>query len=69
MSIEFLGFTLDVMGKIMVAYTAIAVHHRFRKEHKIDERVFLAMRREQILGIAGIALIILGYLLQAPFKI
>ena len=69
MNIEFIGFTLDVVGKIMVAFTAIMVHFRFRKEHKIDERVFLAMRREQILGIIGIFLIILGFLLQAPFKL
>lgn len=68
MSIEFVGFTLDVVGKIMIAYTALAVHHRFRKEHKIDERVFRSMKREQVIGIAGITLIILGYLLQAPFK-
>ena len=69
MNIEFLGFTLDVVGKVMVAFTAIMVHRRFRKEHKIDEKVFRSMRREQLLGIIGISLIILGFLLQAPFKI
>lgn len=69
MNIEFLGFTLDVIGKILVAYTAIAVHRRFWKEHKIDESVFKAMRREQIIGIAGIILIIIGFLLQIPSKL
>ena len=69
MNIEFIGFTLDVLGKVMVAFTAIMVHYRFRKEHRIDERVFRSMRREQLLGIIGIFLIILGFLLQAPFKI
>ena len=69
MSVEFIGFTLDVVGKVMVAFTAIMVHRRFRKEHKIDEKVFRAMRREQLLGITGISLIILGFLLQVPFKI
>ena len=69
MSLEFLGFTLDVVGKVMVAFTAIMVHYRFRKEHKIDDRVFRSMRREQLLGIIGISLIILGYLLQAPSKL
>ena len=68
MDIEFLGFTLDVLGKVMVALTAVMVHHRFYKEHKVDEKVFRAMRREQVVGIAGIILIIAGYLLQAPFK-
>ena len=69
MNIEFIGFTLDVLGKVMVAFTAIMVHYRFRKEHKIDEKVFRSMRREQLLGIIGILLIILGFLLQVPFKI
>ena len=69
MNIEFIGFTLDVLGKVMVAFTAIMVHYRFRKEHRIDERVFRSMRREQLLGIIGIFLIILGFLLQVPFKI
>ncbi|MCH7551950.1 hypothetical protein IIB49_00955 [Patescibacteria group bacterium] len=69
MNIEFIGFTLDVLGKVMVAFTAIMVHYRFRKEHRIDERVFRSMRREQLLGIIGILLIILGFLLQVPFKL
>jgi len=66
---ELLGFTLDVIGKVMVAFTAIMVHHRFRKEHKVDERVFRSMRREQIAGVIGIALIIVGFVLQLPFKL
>jgi len=66
---ELLGFIFDVVGKVMVAFTAIMVHHRFRKEHKIDERVFKSMRREQIIGIIGIALIVLGFFLQLPSKL
>ena len=66
---ELTGFILDVMGKLLVAYTAIAVHHRFLKEHKIDAAVFKTMRREQIIGIIGVVLIIVGFLLQLPFKI
>lgn len=66
--VEVLGFTLESIGKILVAYTAIAVHHRFRKEHKVDEQVFKTMRKEQYLGIAGIVLLVIGYFLQLPFK-
>lgn len=69
MSIEFLGFTLDVIGKIMVAYAAIQVHRRFWREHKVDEFVFKAMKQEQIIGIAGIIFIIIGFLLQVPSKL
>lgn len=66
---ELVGHTLDVIGKVLVSYTAIAVHYRFRKEHRIDEVVFKHMRREQIFGVLGIVLIILGYLLEIPSKI
>ncbi len=65
---EIIGFTFDVLGKIMIAFTAIMVHHRFTKEHKIDEKVFSEMKREKIIGILGIVFIILGYLLQLPDK-
>ena len=69
MSAEFIGFTLDVIGKILVAYTAIMVHYRFLKEHKIDEKVFGTMKQERAIGIFGVALIIIGYLLQIPSKL
>ncbi|MDP2734690.1 MAG: hypothetical protein Q8P12_00625 [bacterium] len=69
MNIEFLGFSLDVLGKIMIAFTALMVNYRFLKEHKVDERVFREMRREQVIGITGVGLIVLGYFLQAPFKL
>jgi len=63
---EFLGETADVIGKIMIAFTVLMVHHRFRKEHKVDERVFKAMRREQAIGLLGIAFIVIGYFLRLP---
>ena len=69
MNTELIGFTLDVVGKILVAYTAIMVHYRFWKEHKIDEAVFTTMRRERSIGILGVVLIIVGYLLQIPSKL
>lgn len=66
---ELFGHTLDLIGKILISYTAIVVHYRFRKEHKIDEKVFSVMKKEQVIGILGIALMIVGYLLQIPFRI
>lgn len=69
LNLEFFGFTFDVIGKIMVAYTAIAVHHRVWKEHKIDKKVFATMKNEQVIGIIGIILIVIGYLLQLPAKL
>lgn len=67
--IAFLGYTLDVIGKILVAFTAVAVHQRVRKEQKIDKRVFLEMKREQNVAIVGIFFIAIGYALQIPEKL
>lgn len=55
-----IGFILDTLGKLLVAYTSLMVHHRFRNEHRVDEEVFSVMRKEQVYGMAGIGLIILG---------
>lgn len=68
MSFEFLGFTIGTIGKLLIAYTAIAVHYRVRKEHKIDKRVFKTMRREQVWGILGVALIVIGYVMEVPTR-
>jgi hypothetical protein len=54
------GFLLDTIGKVMVAYTSIMVHHRFRHEHRVDEALFKMMKWEQLYGVIGILLIILG---------
>ncbi len=66
---EFIGFTLEIIGKVMIGFTAIAVHHRFLMEHKVDRAVFKTMKREQIVGVLGIILIVIGYILQAPGKL
>lgn len=61
---EIVAKTLDVIGKVMVSYTAIAVHYRVRKEHRIDKNVFTAMRKEQLIGLFGIFLIVFSYLID-----
>jgi rRNA processing protein Gar1 len=67
--LNLIGFTLDVIGKILVGYTAVAVHMRFRHEHKVDNAVFKAMKKEHSLALFGIGLIVVGYFLQLPTKI
>ena len=66
---ELIGFTLDIIGKVMIAFTALMVHHRFAKEHKVDEKVFAIMQREKIIGVFGSILMILGFLMQLPDKL
>jgi len=61
---ETLALTLDIIGKVMIAYTALAVHSRVRKEAKIDTSVFRAMKREKNMGIMGIIFMVAGYIIH-----
>ncbi|NCS96921.1 hypothetical protein GW756_06150 [bacterium] len=42
----------------------LQVHHRVKEEHKIDQKVFVTMKREQFLGILGILLVAIGTILE-----
>jgi len=53
-----------MIGHLLIAYTVIMVHYRFRKEHKVDMKVFREMRREQIIGVAGVIFMLAGYLIK-----
>lgn len=66
---EILGLTLETLGTIMIAYTALAVHDRLRKEHRVDGKVFASIGKELMIGRASIALVLLGYILQVISKI
>lgn len=66
---DLFGHSLEVAGELMIAYTVIRVHHRVTKEHKIDKAVLVVMNRERTVGITGILLILVGYLLQVPSKL
>jgi len=63
-----IGFTLHTLGEIMVGFTAIMVHHRVWKEHKIDSRVFNEMNKERKIGIVGLSLIIIGFAIELVFR-
>ena len=67
-NLELIGFILDTLGKLMVSYTTVRVHYRFWKEHQVDEAIFKEMRREQIIGMVGIVLILVGASLEMTGK-
>ena len=58
------GILLDSIGTILIAYMTLQVHHRVKEEHKIDQKVFVTMKREQFLGILGILLVAIGTILE-----
>ena len=64
MWLTFIGETLDVIGKILIALTAIAVHDSVLKEHVIDEAVTKTVRKEHVYGFLGITFLIAGYILR-----
>ena len=66
---ETIGFSLHVLGEVLIAAMVLRVHYRVRKEHKVDEKVLRAMKREYIIGIFGIILILIGFVLQLPSKL
>ena len=64
---EVVGNTIKTLGELMIAYTVIMVHQRVWKEHKMDKAVFNEMRKERKVGIVGMILIIIGFLLELSF--
>ena len=62
--IGFIGRIIGTLGAILVARTALRVHHRVWKEHKIDQHVFKEMHREQRYGLFGIVAMIFGLVID-----
>lgn len=60
----FIGHTMEVLGTLMIAFAALRVHHRVLNEHKIDDKVLRAMKRERAFGVIGVLLVIFGYIAQ-----
>lgn len=56
--------TIEVVGEVLVAYTVLSVHHKVRKQQKIDKKVFKEMKKEQFLGLVGICLIVFSYVVD-----
>jgi tellurite resistance protein TehA-like permease len=63
MKVEIWALILDTVGTIMIAFAALRVHHRVLNEHKIDNKVFSSMRREQIVGVIGVISVLIGFAL------
>ncbi len=69
MMFESIGFTLDLIGKTLIAISVFLVHNRVMQERKIDRKIIKEMKRERSLVLIGIILMIVGYLLQLPTKL
>lgn len=59
-----LGYTFDVLGRILIGIAVLFVHKHIMREHKIDQDVLKEMKREQLIGLLGIILILRGYFIN-----
>ena len=62
-----LGITLGTIGKLVLGVAVLRVHVYIIREHKIDDVVLKALRREQTVTLIGLALIVVGYVLEVMF--
>jgi hypothetical protein len=60
----FLGLTLGLLGKLLISFTVIMVHTKITKEKHIDGLVLMEMHREKYVALFGVALMVLGYILE-----
>ncbi|MBT4857308.1 hypothetical protein HON52_03960 [Candidatus Uhrbacteria bacterium] len=60
----FLGELLQTIGELALAYTVLRVHHGVMTEKHIDKKVILSMKSEQFIGMMGVILIIIGFLIR-----
>jgi hypothetical protein len=64
MNLLFLGMTLSVVGKGLLALGVVWVHVVMANERQFDDLVIRSFRTELIVTIAGFALILAGYIIE-----
>ena len=67
MNLLFWALTIGVIGKVLLAAGVLMAHSSLAQEHKIDEMVLRTFRKEQIITLVGITLIIIGYFMEIFF--
>ncbi len=61
------GITLGTLGKLVLGIAVLRVHVYILREHKIDQVVLNALKREQYVTLFGLLLIVAGYLCEILF--
>ena len=67
MNLLFWGLTIGLIGKILLVVGVLLAHNQIAHEHSIDDAVLKSFRKERVLTILGLMLIILGYLMEVYF--
>lgn len=64
MTFTIIATLLQTPGTLMIAYAALRVHHRLLHDHKMDEAVFVTMKKEQRIGKLGVLLLVIGFIFE-----
>lgn len=64
MDLLFIGMTLSVVGKGLLALGVVWVHVTMANERQIDDLVVRSFRTELYVTIFGFALILIGYIIE-----
>ncbi len=64
MNLLFVGMTLSVIGKGLLALGVVWVHVTMANERSIDDLVVRSFRTELIVTVIGFALIVAGYIIE-----
>ncbi len=64
MNYIFVGHLIQTIGELFLAYTVLRVHHGVMLERRIDKKVLTEMRTEQFVGIVGVTLIVIGFIVR-----
>lgn len=64
MNLLFVGMTLSVIGKGMLALGVVWVHVTMATERQIDDLVVRSFRTELYITLLGFALIVAGYIIE-----
>lgn len=67
MSLLLWGLSIGTVGKLVLGIAVLRVHMGILKEHRIDGKVLNAIKRERLVTLAGLALILIGYVLEILF--
>lgn len=66
LSLSFIGFTLDVVGKLLIALVTIRIHVKHFKVHRVDKS---DLRLDIWMTGIGISMITVGYFLRVPMEL
>ena len=67
MNLLLIGLTLGTVGKLVLGIAVLRVHVGILKEHRIDNAVLKAIKREQWVTLFALLLIVLGYVFEIIF--